>query len=73
MGQLFIGLQQLLKDVEPQVVVMQLMEALPDYMDLRPKLIELTNFLARKSKDADLRAAGEVLAARMQNQRALAQ
>ena len=73
LGQLFIGLQQLLKDFEPQVVIKQLMESLPDYVDLRPKLIDLTNFLARKSKDAPLRAAAEVLASRMQNQRALGQ
>ncbi len=73
LGQLFIGLQQLLKDVEPQVVVTQLMESLPDYMDLRPKLVDLTNFLARKSTGAPLRAAAEVLASRMQNQRALGQ
>lgn len=73
LGQLFIALQQLLKDVEPQTVVLQLVEALPDYMESRLKLIQLAAFLSRKATHPEMRAAAETLAARMQNQRALDQ
>ena len=73
LGQLFIALQQLLKDVEPQAVVLQLVDALPDYMENRLKLIQLATFLSRKATQPAMRAAAETLSARMQNQRALDQ
>lgn len=69
LGHLIIAIQQLLREVEPQAVVKMLMEDLPDYMEIRPKLIDLTNFLSIKSSSEAVRTASEVLASRMQNQR----
>ena len=69
LGHLIIAIQQLLMEVEPQAVVKTLMEDLPDYMEIRPKLVDLTNFLSIKSRSEAVRAAAEVLASRMQNQR----
>lgn len=71
LGTLIIGLQQVLKETELKVVVSQLMEALPDFLEIRPKLIDIMTFLSHKTKNESVRAAAEVLAARMQNQRAL--
>jgi len=73
LGQLIIALQQLLGEVEPQTVVKNLAADLPDYMESRLKLIDLATFLARKSRSEIVRSGAEVLAARMQNQRALDQ
>lgn len=69
LGHLFIAIQQLLGEVEPQTVVKTLMEDLPDYMESRAKLIDLTNFLSIKSRSEAVRTAAEALASRMQNQR----
>ncbi|MFM0033683.1 anti-phage-associated DUF1156 domain-containing protein [Paraburkholderia strydomiana] len=73
LGALIIGLQQVLKETELKVVVSQLMEALPDFLEIRSKLIDIMTFLSHKTKNESVRAAAEVLAARMQNQRALDQ
>lgn len=69
LGHLIIAIQQLLREVEPQAVVKMLMEDLPEYMEIRPKLIDLANFLSIKSSSEAVRTASEVLASRMQNQR----
>jgi hypothetical protein len=73
LGALIIAIQQVLKEVELRVVVSQLMEALPDFLEIRPKLIDIAAFLSHKTRDATVRSAAELLAARMQNQRALDQ
>jgi len=69
LGHLIIAIQQLLAEVEPQSVVKTLMEDLPDYLEIRPKLIDLARFLEKKSRSETIRAAAEVLASRMQTQR----
>lgn len=69
LGHLIIAIQQLLAEVEPQSVVKTLMEDLPDYLEIRPKLIDLARFLESKSSSAAVRSAAEVLASRMQTQR----
>ena len=73
LGQLIIAMQQLLGEIEPQTVVKNLVADLPDYMEIRLTLIDLATFLSRKSGSEAVRSAAEVLAARMQNQRALDQ
>jgi len=69
LGHLIIAIQQLLADVEPQSVVKTLMEDLPDYLEVRPKLIDLVRFLENKSRNEAVRSAAEVLVSRMQTQR----
>ena len=73
LGQLTIGLQQLLADSEPQVVVSQLQTELPDFMEVRPVLIDLLLFIHQKSSDETVRGVAEVLANRLRNLRALGQ
>lgn len=69
LGHLVIAIQQLLAEVEPQSVVKTLMEDLPDYLEVRPKLIDLVRFLENKSRNEAVRSAAEVLVSRMQTQR----
>jgi adenine-specific DNA methylase len=73
LGQLIIGLQQLLAEVEPQVVIGQFQADLPEFMEARPLLIDMLAFVERKASQPDVRAAAEVLGARMKNLRALGQ
>lgn len=73
LGNLIVAIQQILKETELKVVVQQLMEDIPEFLDVRLKLIDMTRFLAVKSSKAEVRAAAEVLGDRMQNQRALGQ
>jgi adenine-specific DNA methylase len=73
LGRLIVGLQQLLADVEPQVVVSQLQAELPDFMEVRPLLIDQLQFIHHKSPDERVRSIAEVLANRLSNLRALGQ
>lgn len=73
LGRLIIALQQLIAETEPQAVIRQLQEDLADFMELRPVLIDMVEFLARKSNQVPVREASEVLAGRLRNQRALGQ
>ncbi|MEN8129906.1 MAG: anti-phage-associated DUF1156 domain-containing protein [Pseudomonadota bacterium] len=73
LGRLTIGLQQLLTDTEPQIVVSQLQAELPDFMEIRLVLIDILHFMQNKSPDEAVRGVSEILANRLQNQRALGQ
>ncbi|MDX8396656.1 MAG: anti-phage-associated DUF1156 domain-containing protein [Mariprofundaceae bacterium] len=73
LGRVIIGLQQLLADTEPQVVVSQLQAELPDFMEARPLLIDLLKFIQHKSPDEPVRGVAEVLSNRLSNLRALGQ
>ncbi len=79
LGALLIGLQQRLDEVEPPVILQQWQADLPDFMQARPHLIHMLDFLAGTLREADperqhaTREAAEVLAARLKNQRALGQ
>lgn len=73
LGRLIIALQQLSKDTDPQIVVKQLQEDLPDFIESRPVLIDLIEFIANKSKQERIREVAEILASRIRNQRALGQ
>ena len=72
-GRLIIGLQQLLAEVEPQVVIGQIQEDLPDFMEARPLLIDMLAFFEREAREKEVRYAAEVLGARLKNLRALGQ
>lgn len=73
LGNLIIGLQQLLAETEPAAVIQQLQAALPDFMEARPVLIDMLQFIALKSPEHPVRDLAEVLANRLKNLRALGQ
>jgi adenine-specific DNA methylase len=73
LGNLIIGLQQLLAEVEPQAVIQQLQQELPDFMEVRPLLIDMLRFMERKAPEQSVRQAAEVLGARLKNMPALGQ
>ncbi|WP_435257271.1 anti-phage-associated DUF1156 domain-containing protein [Thioclava sp. FR2] len=73
LGQLIIGLQQLLAEVEPQVVIGQIQADLPEFLEARPLLIDMLAFFERKAAPKEVRDVAEVLGARMKNLRALGQ
>jgi adenine-specific DNA methylase len=73
LGHLIIGLQQLLAEVEPQAVIQQFQQDLPDFMEVRPLLIDVLGFMERKAPETTVREAAEVLGARLKNLRALGQ
>lgn len=63
----------LLTETEPQVVVSQLQAELPDFMEIRLILIDMLNFITKKSSDESIRDKAEVLSNRLITQRALGQ
>ncbi len=69
LGRLIIALQQLLKDTAPQVIVEQLKNEMADFLDVRPLLVDVLAFIERKSPEAAVRSAAEVLGARLKNLR----
>ena len=73
LGQLIIALQQLLAETEPQVVIGQLQEELPEFLDIRPLLIDLLAFIETKAPEPEVRDAAEVLGGRLKNLRVLGQ
>ncbi|MGE6317711.1 anti-phage-associated DUF1156 domain-containing protein [Shewanella baltica] len=73
LGHLIIGLQQILNEKEPQMVISLLQEDLPDFMEVRPILIDILMFIENKAPEKITRDAAEVLGARLKNMRALGQ
>ncbi|MGP6089790.1 anti-phage-associated DUF1156 domain-containing protein [Antarctobacter jejuensis] len=73
LGRLIIGLQQLLAETEPAVVVGQIQEDLPDFLEIRPLLIDMLSFIERKAPEQEVRDAAEVLGGRLKNLRAFNQ
>jgi adenine-specific DNA methylase len=73
LGQLIIGLQQLLAEVEPQVVIEQIQADMPEFLEARPLLIDMLAFIESKASQPEVRTVAEVLGARMKNLRALGQ
>lgn len=69
LGRVVIALQQLLSETEPQVVITQMQEDLPDFHEIRPVLIDLSQFISRKSSDQAVRDVAEVLTGRLRNLR----
>lgn len=73
LGHLVIGLQQILSEKDPQMVISQLQADLPDFMEVRPILIDMLTFIEKKAPEKATRDAAEVLGARLKNMRALGQ
>jgi adenine-specific DNA methylase len=73
LGNLIIAIQQLLKDVEPQAVISQVQAEMPDFIELRPLMIDISSFIERKSPEQNVRSAAEVFGARLRNLRAIGQ
>jgi len=69
LGRIIIALQQMLKDTEPQVIVEQIKNEMADFLEVRPLLVDMLAFIERKSPEANVRAAAEVLGARLKNLR----
>jgi putative DNA methylase len=65
----FIAIQEFLADKDPEVVMANLRDAIPDYLHRRPLLIDMTAFIAAKSRGPEIRRAAEAIASRMRNQR----
>jgi hypothetical protein len=59
--------------VEPQAVIQQFQQDLPDFFEVRPLLIDMLSFMERKAPEATVREVAEVLGARLKNLRALGQ
>ncbi|CAI8823310.1 anti-phage-associated DUF1156 domain-containing protein [Methylocaldum szegediense] len=73
LGRLIIGIQQLLNEIEAQTVISQLQAEMPDFLDIRPLLIDVLAFIERKAPEMQVREAAEILGARLRNLRALGQ
>ena len=73
LGQLITGLQQLLDETEPQVVIRQLQDELSDFIEARQLLIDLLGFFVRRAPEDEVRQAAEVLGDRLRNLRTLDQ
>jgi len=69
LGALIVAIQEFLAEKEPEVVMANLRDAVPDYLGLRPKLVDMTRFIAAKARQPDTRRAAEAIASRMRNQR----
>ena len=54
-------------------VISQLQADLPDFMEVRPILIDMLTFIEKKAPEKATRDAAEVLGARLKNMRALGQ
>ena len=73
LGRIIIGLQQLLDQTEPQTVISQLQVEMPDFIEIRPILIDMLRFIESKvpAGEQAVRDVAEVLGARLRNLRAL--
>lgn len=69
LGRLIIALQQMGKDTEPQVIVDQLRGEMADFLEARLLMVDMLAFIERKSPELEVRAAAEVLGARLKNLR----
>ncbi|MDN7138070.1 DUF1156 domain-containing protein [Pseudidiomarina sp. 1ASP75-14] len=71
LGSIIIAIQQLQADVEPQVAIIQLRNDLPDFLEARPVLLDILQFIERKAPEQKTRDAAEVLGSRFKNMRAI--
>ncbi len=71
LGQLIIGLQQLLAETDPQAVISQLQTELPDFLEIRALLLDVLIFIENKAPEQATRDVAELLGARLRNMRAL--
>ncbi len=69
LGALIVALQEFLADKEPELVMANLRDAVPDYLHRRPLLIDLADFIAAKARGPETRRAAEAIASRIKHQR----
>ncbi len=69
LGALIVAIQEFLADKEPEVVMANLRDAVPDYLHRRPLLIDMAAFIAAKARGPEIRRAAEAIASRLRNQR----
>ncbi len=69
LGKLIIAMQQLLQDKEPQTVIDFLHSDVTNFLEARPLLIDMVDFIVAKTKASKVRDVAEILSARMRNQR----
>jgi len=69
LGALIVAIQEFLAEKEPEVVMANLRDALVDYLDKRPVLIDIADFIGAKARGPEIRRAAEAIASRIRNQR----
>lgn len=69
LGALIVAIQEFLADKEPEVVMANLRDAVPDYLHRRPLLIDMAAFIAAKVRGPEIRRAAEAIASRLKHQR----
>ncbi len=69
LGALIVAIQEFLADKEPEVVMANLRDAVPDYLHRRPLLIDMAAFIAAKVRGPEIRRAAEAIASRIKYQR----
>lgn len=73
LGHLIIGLQQIINEKDPQIIIGQLHGELPDFIEVRPTLLDILTFIENKAPEKATREAAEVLGSRLKNMRAFGQ
>lgn len=73
LGHLIIGLQQIINEKDPQIIIGQLQGDLPDFIEIRPILLDILTFIENKAPEKATRESAEVLGARLKNMRAFGQ
>jgi len=69
LGALIVAIQEFLAEKDPEVVMVNLREAVVDYLAKRPVLMDMADFIAAKARSAEVRRAAEAIASRIRHQR----
>jgi putative DNA methylase len=69
LGALIVAIQEFMAEKDPEVVMANLRDAVVDYLAKRPVLMDMADFLAAKSRAAEVRRAAEAIASRIRHQR----
>jgi putative DNA methylase len=69
LGALIVAIQEFLAEKDPAVVMANLRDALVDYLDKRPVLMDMADFIAVKARGPEIRRAAEAIASRVRHQR----
>ncbi|WP_295430726.1 anti-phage-associated DUF1156 domain-containing protein [uncultured Thiodictyon sp.] len=69
LGALIIAIQEFLAEKDATVVMANLRDALVDYLDKRPILMDMADFIAAKARAPESRRAAAAIASRIRNER----
>jgi putative DNA methylase len=69
LGALIIAIQAFIAEQEPAVIMANLRDAVIDYLQQRPLLIDVSEFIAAKARTPEVRHAAEAIASRIRHQR----